>query len=270
MRVIEMDTSQMTEAQFIEWYKANEKGKYETPSMTTDMIIFTNEGKDLKLLLIQRKQHPFKGSWAFPGGFVNMDEDLDTGAARELKEETGLENVYATQLYTWSDVDRDPRMRVISASYLALVNEQALLQAKAADDAEDVARFVVDCPVVFKKQGTQQLTLTLTHREKGQLTAKLNVHYTLVGKQLKEQIELLESNGIGFDHAKAIVYAILRMREQIQYTPIALELLQDKFSIEQVAQAYEAIANDTVPKAIVTKFIEKQSDNTYTFKQVNM
>lgn len=265
-----MDPAQMTEAQFIEWYRANEKGKYETPSMTTDMIIFTNEGPQLKLLLIERKQHPFKGSWAFPGGFVDMNEDLDTGAARELQEETGLENVYATQLYTWSDVDRDPRMRVISASYLALVNEQALLSAKAADDAADVARFVVNCPVVRKQVGTQQVTLTLTHPHKGEIDATLQLTYEQVGKQLKESIALVESNGIAFDHAKAILYAVLRMRERVYYAPIVLELLADTFTLDEVKNAYEAIAHEALPKEVVTQFIEKLDDNKYTYKQVNL
>lgn len=268
--MIMMEPSQMTEAQFIEWYRANEKGKYETPSMTTDMIIFTNEGTKLKLLLIQRKQHPFKGSWAFPGGFVDMNEDLDTGAARELQEETGLEHVYATQLYTWSDVDRDPRMRVISASYLALVNEEALLLAKAADDAEDVARFIVDCPPIQKQLGTQPITLSLTHPEKGEIGATLELTYSQIGKQLKEQIKLVKSNGIAFDHAKAILYAILRMRERIHYSPLALELLPETFTLAEVQDAYEAIAHETLPKEVITTFIEKIEDDKYTYKQVNL
>lgn len=263
-----MDTANMTEQQFIEWYQTHEKGKYETPSMTTDMIIFANKEEKLQLLLIQRKQHPFKGSWAFPGGFVDMNEDLDTGAARELREETGLENVYATQLYTWSDVERDPRMRVISASYLALVDRKALLTAKAADDATDVALFTITLPPVKKQLGTQQVTLNLSHVEKGNLSAELAITYTQVGKQWREDITILKNEGIAFDHAKAVVYAILRLRERIHYSPIALELLPQQFSFEQLKQAYEAVAYEQLAKPTVLRFVEKVAGDTYKMKLV--
>ena len=268
MKQIKMDTENMTEQQFIEWYQAHEKGKYETPSMTTDMIILANKEEKLQLLLIQRKQHPFKNSWAFPGGFVDMDEDLDTGAARELREETGLENVYATQLYTWSDVERDPRMRVISTSYLALVERDALLTAKAADDAADVALFTITLPLVKKQLGTQQVTLHLSHAEKGQLSAELAITYTQVGKQWHEELTILAKQGIAFDHAKAIVYAVLRLRERIHYSPIVLELLPQQFSFEQLKQAYEAIAYEQLAKPTVLQFVEKVAMDTYQAKQV--
>ena len=268
MKVIKMDTTNMTEQQFIEWYQANEKGKYETPSMTTDMIIFTNQHEKLQLLLIQRKQHPFKQSWAFPGGFVDMDEDLDTAALRELQEETGLQQIYATQLYTWSDVNRDPRMRVISASYLALVNREALLAAKAADDAADVALFTIELPVVKKYVGTQRIMLRLSHPQKGTLSAELDITYTQVGKQLHEKINIVEQQNIAFDHAKAIVYAILRMRERAQNSPLALELLPETFSFEQLKQAYGAIMNEQLAKSTILQYVEKINKDMYQFKQV--
>ena len=268
MKVIKMDTTNMTEQQFIEWYQANEKGKYETPSMTTDMIIFTNQHEKLQLLLIQRKQHPFKQSWAFPGGFVDMDEDLDTAALRELQEETGLQQIYATQLYTWSDVNRDPRMRVISASYLALVNREALLAAKAADDAADVALFTIELPVVKKYVGTQRIMLRLSHPQKGTLSAEFDITYTQVGKQLHEKINIVEQQNIAFDHAKAIVYAILRMRERAQNSPLALELLPETFSFEQLKQAYEAIMNEQLAKSTILQYVEKINKDMYQFKQV--
>lgn len=268
MKVIKMDTTNMTEQQFIEWYQANEKGKYETPSMTTDMIIFTNQHEKLQLLLIQRKQHPFKQSWAFPGGFVDMDEDLDTAALRELQEETGLQQIYATQLYTWSDVNRDPRMRVISASYLALVNREALLAAKAADDAADVALFTIKLPVVKKYVGTQRIMLRLSHPQKGTLSAELDITYTQVGKQLHEKINIVEQQNIAFDHAKAIVYAILHMRERAQTSPLALELLPETFSFEQLKQAYAAIMNEQLAKSTILQYVEKINKDMYQFKQV--
>src|SRR5690625_2627835 len=150
----EKELQSLTEDEFIEQYKRTEKNKYEKPSIATDMVIFTvQEGipknprrkanMDLKVLLIKRGSHPFKGDWALAGGFMEIDEDLDTAVQRELKEETGVDNVYAEQLYTWSRVDRDPRMRILSGSYLALDDREKLTPLQAGDDAEDVAWFSV-------------------------------------------------------------------------------------------------------------------------------
>ena len=82
---------------------------YPRPAVTTDCVIFGYDGKELKVLLIERGIEPFKGCWAFPGGFLNMDEDALAGARRELKEETGLENAFIEQFHTFSEPGRDPR-----------------------------------------------------------------------------------------------------------------------------------------------------------------
>ena len=87
---------------------------YPRPSVTVDVIIFTLRGGDLQVLLIRRKNSPFRGMWAIPGGFVGMDESLEEAALRELEEETGVHDVYLEQLYTFGDVKRDPRGRVIA------------------------------------------------------------------------------------------------------------------------------------------------------------
>ena len=116
--------------------------KYERPSVTVDVVIFSVVEGELKVLLIKRKNWPFEGMWAIPGGFVDMDESLENAAARELYEETGVEDVYVEQLYTFGQPDRDPRTRVISVAYLALVDARQL-QPKAADDAADVGWFSV-------------------------------------------------------------------------------------------------------------------------------
>lgn len=117
--------------------------EYPHPAVTTDIVIFTVRDKQLKLLLIMRKGEPFRGKWALPGGFVQMDEDLETGARRELAEETGVSGVYLEQLYTFGAVDRDPRERVITVAYYALIaSDQMVLQA--ATDAEAVGWFAMD------------------------------------------------------------------------------------------------------------------------------
>lgn len=96
---------------------------YERPALATDCAIFGFDGGELKLLLIERENEPFKNKWALPGGFVFMDETTETSAKRILLEKAGLKNVFIEQLYTFSEVDRDPRERIVSVSYFALVNK---------------------------------------------------------------------------------------------------------------------------------------------------
>lgn len=134
---------------------------YPHPSVTVDVVVFgmfgaldggddgmgANGGEpddqpELRVLLIKRGHWPFQGSWAIPGGFVNIDESLDDAARRELEEETGLRDVYLEQLYTFGTPQRDPRMRVISVSYYALVPGHGL-EPRAADDAGDARWFPV-------------------------------------------------------------------------------------------------------------------------------
>lgn len=106
--------------------------EYPRPSVTTDCVIFGYDGKDLKVLLVERGVEPFKGKWAFPGGFLNLEEDALEGAKRELREETGLEQAYIEQFHTFTQVDRDPRGRVITIAYYALVK---ISDVKGGDDA---------------------------------------------------------------------------------------------------------------------------------------
>jgi len=118
--------------------------EYPRPSVTVDIVVFGYDGaKQLKLLLIQRGSEPYKGSWALPGGFVDLDEDLETAALRELEEETGVKDLYVEQLYTFGAINRDPRGRVISVAYFSLVNLQDH-PAVAASDATKAEWFLLD------------------------------------------------------------------------------------------------------------------------------
>ena len=119
--------------------------QYPRPSLTVDCVVFGFElsEKDLKVMLIQRKLSPFQGEWALPGGFVRIDESLEAAALRELGEETGLEQVFLEQLYTFGALDRDPRERVVTVAYYALVNMNDY-QVQAATDASDAAWFSVN------------------------------------------------------------------------------------------------------------------------------
>src|SRR6476659_2850913 len=114
--------------------------QYPRAALTVDCVVFGFDESELKVLLIQRGLEPFKDRWAFPGGFVHVEETIDEAARRELAEETGLKGVFLEQLYTFGRVDRDPRERVVSVAYYALV-KLSDHRVKAATDASDAQWF---------------------------------------------------------------------------------------------------------------------------------
>lgn len=116
--------------------------KYDRPSVTVDVVIFTLIERELNVLLVRRRNWPHEGLWAIPGGFVHIDESLDTAARRELEEETGVTDVYLEQLYTFGDPGRDPRTRVISIVYFALVRA-ARHRLRSSDESLDVRWYPV-------------------------------------------------------------------------------------------------------------------------------
>ena len=156
------------------------------PSLTVDCVIFgLDESSQLKVLLIQRLKEPNKDQWALPGGFVDMDEDLETAALRELEEETGVKNLFIEQLYTFGAPDRDPRGRVVSVAYFALVN-LAEHPVKAADDAKNVKWFEIEKlpPLAFDHDTIMQMAIN-------RLRAK--VRYQPIGFELlPEQFTLTQ------------------------------------------------------------------------------
>lgn len=116
---------------------------YPHPAVTTDIAVFSLHEQQLQLLLVRRGQPPHKGRWALPGGFLEIDEDLESGAKRELKEETGASDLYIEQLFTFGRPDRDPRERIISVTYFALAPADKL-SIRAGSDATEAAWFPVD------------------------------------------------------------------------------------------------------------------------------
>ncbi len=204
----------LTEEEFLKTYDAS---KYERPSVTVDMLIFTIVDNKLKLLMIKRGDHPCIGQWALPGGFVNMDESLDEAAQRELKEETGIDNIYMEQVYTWGDLNRDPRTRIITVSYMALVDSSDL-KVKADDDADDAEWFNVEC--TLDKEEKIDNTIDLYYKLKltsnnNNLSAVVRVRKIYTNKSTKIQRDVIEKNNIAVDHSKIIQYAleVLKLKE---------------------------------------------------------
>ncbi len=116
--------------------------EFARPALTVDIVVFALDEADLQVMLIERDLEPFAGRWALPGGFVRVEETLEEAARRELQEETGLVNIYLEQLYTFGEVERDPRERVVTVAYYALVNLQGH-NVRASTDARNAAWFAV-------------------------------------------------------------------------------------------------------------------------------
>ena len=132
---------QPDEQQFLKEYDSN---IYEKVSVAADLLVFTIENEELKILMIRRAEYPYKGYLALPGVFVKPDESVDQAALRGIREETGLEGIYFEQMYTFGDVKRDPRSRVISVSYLALVPREELAFHAGVRTSETVLVPVAD------------------------------------------------------------------------------------------------------------------------------
>lgn len=209
-----------------EFLAAYNPKKYDTPSNTTDIVVVRSEEKlthrdqPLKVLMVKRSNHPSIGFWATPGGFVEMREDINEGAARELEEETGVKGLPLRQMRTWGDWQRDPRWRVITTSYLALV--EGNLAVKAGDDAKDAKWLDVDLTLLntkekenHEKADTWQLTLTNTEQE---INVSATVEITCSGHPLiqEETYRLVQADGIAVDHGCIITNALLYLKNQLE------------------------------------------------------
>ena len=205
--------------EFLEGYDPR---KYETPSCTTDAVIFSyNNEADLnrnapvlKLLMVKRSNHPSIGYWALPGGFANMREDLDMTAKRELEEETGVAGLHMEQLATYGNMDRDPRTRVITTAYMALVQEKEV-KVQAGDDAADATWCEVN--VVKEKEEANEhiFRLHIVQQEKGLDTEAIVRHTYSKGMIREENYEVLNGGMIAVDHAAIIVQAYETIRNRM-------------------------------------------------------
>lgn len=257
------DKNGLTEKEYLAQYKPKD---YERPSVATDMVVFTAVDKkednyrripkkELKILLIKRGGHPYIGMWALPGGFVNPNETTEQAAKRELIEETGVDNIYLEQLYTFSAPGRDPRMWVMSCSYMALI-ETSKLSVTAGDDAQQADWFTINLSSVYENTDynsdgfvkTTDYKLTLTN---GDIELSANIRHTKIRNHtgVENDYRITENNGLAFDHAQIIVFAVERLRGKITYTDIALNLMPEYFTLTELQQVYEIILNKPLLKA---------------------
>jgi len=204
------DGSRNAQGQTLEKFlEAYDPTKYKCPCNTVDMMVFRNSGpftgdvNALKLLLVQRRNHPCIGCWATPGGFVEIGEDLDAAALRELREETSGTGIPMIQLHTYGDMTLDPRWRIITTSYLALIEQD--IPVKAADDAADACWFSVH----FEEVGDGRCTLDLTNKERGIHLRSLLQHEVIRHSILTDdRFTLIDGGGLSADHPVLIADAL--------------------------------------------------------------
>lgn len=230
------DQDGLTEKEFLENYKP---GDYQRPSVTVDIAIFGLDKNctTLKTLLIKRKGHPYLGTWAFPGGFVGIDESAHAAAVRELKEETGVKDIYLEQLYTFSNPDRDPRMRVIDIAYLALIQ---ICPAVVGDDAEDVAWFDVkfeeDRLLVWNVEKDVRIEYKLNKSEFQNGVLSISNY---------DKPVLVSEDRLAFDHSEILLESLLRIRNKVEYTDIIFNLLPEQFRIKEMLDVYNLLSGKT-------------------------
>ncbi|MBD7910646.1 NUDIX hydrolase [Clostridium sp. Sa3CVN1] len=226
--------------------------------------------KKLKVLLIKRKDHPFMGCYAIPGGFVDINESIENAVYRELKEETNIDNVYLEQLYTWGEVNRDPRMRVVSTSYMALVNKDDI-SPKAGDDAEEVDWFDISKKIIKTEDLKVISEIKLENAKRNiiiiyEITEIIEVKG--YNKTSKYDIKLVKGErALAFDHIKILNYSLERMRNKVQYTTIAFSLLPKYFTLMELQQVYELLLGRELTKQNFRRWINPMVTKTDKVKK---
>ena len=237
-----------------EFLKDYDSSIFEKLSMTVDILILsvsTEESdnyrklheKKFSVLLVKRDTYPFKDKWCLPGGFINMDETLDEAAGRVLKNETNLKDIYLEQLYTFSDVKRDPRMRIVSTSYMALIDRKRLEEKLPPNASWFNINIEEDDKHYFVKleNGVEELEFTVT---------KTLRHLTTDRYDFK----IKKNDKIAFDHPLVIVSGIERLRNKLEYTDIVFNMMPEYFTLGELQQVYETILNK---KLIIPDFRRK-------------
>ena len=231
-----------TEAEFLAAYRP---GDYERPSVTVDVLLLRMK-KDLsclQTLLIRRRNHPYIGCWALPGGFIEMNESAYESACRELKEETGIEGIYLEQLYTMNQPDRDPRMRVIDVAYTGLIPYDDQKEAEAGDDAEDAGWFDItfsDNRIILDG-ADRDAHIEYSLREKSFRNGNIVVR-NYVPEPVSEE-------RLAFDHSEIVLEGLMKLRNKVLLSDCAFNLVPKEFTLPDLQKVYEIILGTDLYKA---------------------
>lgn len=201
------------EQAFLSSYDAS---RYPHPSLAVDVALVTADQEGLRAVVIQRTEHPDLEKWSLPGGFVGIDESLDETAARMLQTKVGIDGIFLEQLYTFGTPERDPRTRVISVAYYALVDAERLSLIEKRDQA---CLATIDVPWEGERGGKVRL------RDQA-------------GKNLP----------LAFDHADILGLVVQRLRGKLDYAPIGFELLPRKFTLRMLQSIHESILGRNLNK----------------------
>ncbi|WP_192178369.1 NUDIX hydrolase [Mesorhizobium amorphae] len=204
----------MDETDFLRGYDPN---AFQRPSVTVDLVLLGVRNGKPAVLLLKRDQQPYQGQWALPGGFVGIDETLDAAAERVLRQKAGIGHAYLEQLYSFGAVDRDPRMRIISVAYLALLTETAFDAALQAMPA------LLPAAIQVPWSGEAGGPVSVVSPENGALT-------------------------LAFDHADILATAVLRLRGKLDYSDVGFALLPELFTLRQLQDVHEAILGTSLNK----------------------
>jgi len=249
-----------------EFLKHYDPSKYERLSATVDILIFsvsdtptTNyrklNKKNFSVLLVKRNTHPFKDKWCLPGGFIDVKETIEDAVERVLADEANLHDIYTEQLYTMGEVNRDPRMRVLSVAYMSLIDKN-LLSDKLPSNA---AWF----DITIKQRGKYIDIKLSSEEEKIRFTVeKRLVQHTTE----KYQYDAVENKDIAFDHASIIALGIERLKNKIEYTDIVFNMMPELFTLGELQQVYEVILGKKLLDAAFRRIIKNKVVKTNKMK----
>lgn len=256
-------TNYKSEEDFLKHYNPED---FEKLSVTVDILIFsvsdTPTGnyrklnkKDFSVLLVKRNTYPFKNKWCLPGGFVDIKESVDDAAKRILTHETNIHDIYIEQLYTFGEVNRDPRMRVISIGYMALIDKNKL--SKNLPDN-------VDWFNISLKQNGDIQEIELKRKKE---TIKFKVQKELIHKSTdKYNYKVIDNNEIAFDHASVIALGIDRLKNKIEYTDIVSNMMPELFTLGELQQVYEVILDKKLLDPAFRRIIKHKVIKTNNIK----